>query len=194
MRARVPLIQKRHLHPKMPHGRKDATNTPCLLSLFPRREERQTHDDMANIPLLYESCHLTEKDRGRHMMKSRKTKKNPWWIHCKSHPRLPRTNIQCQDTHELYCTETPAQRRESRDFFRAALRGWMMCFLAAISMDFIVRGRIFLASSTLPAATASRVFRTIVFINVRQGARRRCRTRFCRAAFIAECVRGMGGV
>lgn len=68
--------------------------------------------------------------------------------------------------------------REIRDFFRAALREWIMCFFAAISMDFMARGRRARASSIFPAATASIVLRIIVFINVRRGVRRSCRARF----------------
>lgn len=94
---------------------------------------------------------------------------------------LPADTLHRQPPFAAHLCQAPGcawTHREIRDFFRAALREWIMCFFAAISMDFMARGRRARASSIFPAATASIVLRIIVFINVRRGVRRSCRARF----------------
>lgn len=191
----IPFIQCGHARSRERKQWKERTNTLRLLSLFPRREERQTDDDVIDMSHVDNLCKLIEKITDGFVVHGRKKERNARRALCKSNTCSTRTDIERQNSHRLIQrTEGCPQRRESRDFFRAAFRGWIICFFAAISMDFMARGRIFCASSIFPALTASTVFRTMVFMSVLCGTRRSRRIWFCRAAFIAECVRGMSGV
>lgn len=109
-------------------------NRARLLALLAGKQQRQPDDQVGNAALREQREHLRTELLVRRVMQRRERDGDTRRSTGKRHPRSPVPYIESQEcAHRTYCARE-ATRRATSDFFRAALRGWMMFFLAAISI------------------------------------------------------------